>query len=338
MISISSNQDRTVIGLAQLVCDPLVSIVIITRNRREMLRRLLISLELLTYERTETIIADNGSDDGTADMLAVEYPRVRLLRLPENQGITARNEGMRAASGELIFTLDDDVTVVQPDTLEHVINIFRRQPNVGLVCLKICDPGNLMDHSPENWFYPHARDRYQDRSFYTATFNEAAAVFRHDVLKRSGLYFEPMFWGGEERDLTFRILDTGCDILYAGDRSVVHWGPRGMLPKKADPRHRLLVRNAILTYLLRLPWSAAVGEIVPRLGWWTIRSLRYGYFHHYCAGLWGALRFVPLVARERRIISRKTLKRVRLINDGRYWDTHIQSIDQTETKITAQDL
>lgn len=313
----------------------LVSICIITRNRRGLLSKLLRSLEVLTYRPLEVIVTDNGSEDDTLEMLGSEFPDVRVIALGRNAGIVARNEGMRAASGDFILTLDDDVTMVEPDTIEVLLDTFARQPKVGLICLKICDPDNLTDHSQENWWYPLPREAYQNRSLYSVTFNEAAAMFRKSVVDRSGLYFEPMFWGGEERDLALRILDAGAEILYLGSRSVVHWGPRGMLPKKADSRHRLLVRNALMTAMLRLPWLSAVKEMLPRLGVWGIRALRYGYLKYYCLGLWDAFRAIPLCWRHRSPISRATLARTQAIKSGRYWDGTVSPCEDGLDRVVA---
>jgi len=305
---------------------PLVSIAIITRNRREMLRRGLLSMLSLTYANREIVVVDNGSTDGTVAMLAQEFPEVRVIAFSQNKGICARNEGIRVSRGEFILTLDDDISLVRPDTLECIVSRFLRQPNVGLITLKICDPGEAKEHSPDHWWYPVSREVYQDRAFYAASFCEAAAAFRRSVLEKSGLYFEPLFWGGEERDLSLRVLDTEADILYLGHCPVIHWGQRGLLNTQADPRHRLLVRNAILTAAIRLPWHAAAVELAPRLLWWFVRSIRHSYFRYYVLGVTSAAGSIRIIRRNRKPVRLRTLRRIRAIRKSRYWDEDVQPV------------
>src|SRR6187455_813628 len=85
-----------------------VSILIPTWNGADRLRRLLASLEPI--ERgTQILVVDNGSTDGTAQMLATEFPAVELLPLERNEGFSlAVNIGARRASGRALVLLNDD--------------------------------------------------------------------------------------------------------------------------------------------------------------------------------------------------------------------------------------
>jgi glycosyltransferase involved in cell wall biosynthesis len=89
---------------------PLVSVVLATRNRALLLPRAANSVLRQSYPHLELIIVDDGSTDGTAGVVAaLRDPRVRYLRHEESRGVSAaRNAGIRAACGELIAFQDDD--------------------------------------------------------------------------------------------------------------------------------------------------------------------------------------------------------------------------------------
>ena len=98
---------------------PLVSVVICTYNRRDLLQRCLLSLLEQTHPKDdyEIIVVDDGSTDGTADLLQ-ELARSsdRALRCfrQENQGsATARNLGIAMAGGEIIASIDERTIVFE---------------------------------------------------------------------------------------------------------------------------------------------------------------------------------------------------------------------------------
>lgn len=89
---------------------PLVSAIIPTHNRAEMLKRAIRSVQLQTYSHLEIIVVDDASQDKTSEVVAsFGDPRIRYIRHDTNRGgSVARNTGIRAATGEYISFLDDD--------------------------------------------------------------------------------------------------------------------------------------------------------------------------------------------------------------------------------------
>lgn len=86
-----------------------VSIIIPTRNRRDLLRQALRSARAQTWPDTELLLVDEASSDGTADMMAAEFPNVRIVRhdVPRGPG-GARNAGVAVTDGDWVLFLDDD--------------------------------------------------------------------------------------------------------------------------------------------------------------------------------------------------------------------------------------
>lgn len=103
-----------------------VSVVIAAYNEEPVIARTLRSILLSDYPLTEVLVVDDGSTDATmAEVLqvAAEDPRVRLYTQPNAGKATALNNGIRAARGEIIVTLDAD-TLIMPDTVTNMVRHF----------------------------------------------------------------------------------------------------------------------------------------------------------------------------------------------------------------------
>jgi len=121
---------------------PRVSVIVVSRNQRELLRR---SLDALGSSH-QVIVVDNGSSDGSAGLEA-EYPCVRFIRLPKNFGLTkALNLGLRSAEGEYLLFLHDDACVPS-DAVLQLAELLETSPEVGAICPKF-DGGKQVSNLP----------------------------------------------------------------------------------------------------------------------------------------------------------------------------------------------
>ncbi len=120
---------------------PFLSIVIPTYNDAASLDKLLRSIDGSRYTDRETIVVDDGSTDGTLEMLA-DFP-VRLVRTPRNGGPgRARNLGAAEAKGEVVLFLDSDV-IVEPESLGEVARFFRDHPaRAAMIGVYAPEPAN----------------------------------------------------------------------------------------------------------------------------------------------------------------------------------------------------
>ena len=103
-------RERASIGQGGSDCAPLVSVVVPTYNRASLLPRAISSALGQSFEDLELIVVDDGSTDSTGEVVgAFGDPRIRLIRLPTNAGLSgAQNAGLRAARGEWVAFLDSD--------------------------------------------------------------------------------------------------------------------------------------------------------------------------------------------------------------------------------------
>src|ERR1051326_822668 len=116
---------------------PRVSIVIVTWNGRRHLPTCLDALDAQTYRDFETIVVDNGSADGSAELVATRYPSVRLIRSATNRGFAAGNNlGIRASDSAYVVTLNND-TIPEPEWLLALVEAGERDPTMGSVASKM---------------------------------------------------------------------------------------------------------------------------------------------------------------------------------------------------------
>jgi glycosyltransferase involved in cell wall biosynthesis len=112
-----------------------IAVVVATRNRRAELVRTLCRLGRLP-EQPHVIVVDNGSNDGTADIVRRLFPEVELVALEANVGPAARTIGARRAGCETVAFSDDD-SWWHPGSLQRAANLFERHPRLGLVAARV---------------------------------------------------------------------------------------------------------------------------------------------------------------------------------------------------------
>jgi O-antigen biosynthesis protein len=132
------------------VPEPLVSVIIPTRNHATMLARCVEGLlDRTAYRAVELLIVDNGSDQPDALALLAELSqdrRVRVLRAPGPFNYSAlNNRAVREATGTLVLLLNNDIDVINPDWLREMVSHAVR-PGVGAVGAKLLYPDGTIQH------------------------------------------------------------------------------------------------------------------------------------------------------------------------------------------------
>ncbi|MDY6876543.1 MAG: glycosyltransferase family 2 protein [Chloroflexota bacterium] len=211
----------------------LVSVIIPNWNGAHHLPICLESLRRQTCRDFEVIVADNGSSDGSLDLLSRDYAEVRVLPLGENRGFAgACNAGMQAAQGEFIVLLNND-TETDPYWLEEVVATFRRQPEAGIVASKMLlfdrrdtfhTAGDFyrVDGIPGNrgvWQKDEGQYDHEETVFSACG---GSAAYRKAMLNQVGLLDEDFFFSCEDMDLAWRAQLAGWRCVYTPYAVVYH--------------------------------------------------------------------------------------------------------------------
>lgn len=228
----------------------LVSVVIVTWNRRDDVLRAIQSVYNQAWRPVEVIVVDNGSIDSTAEAITNAYPEVRLLRMAQNLGASGgRNPGITAARGDIIFLLDSDATL-SDDTLARVVQRFAQDDQVGILTCKML---NAHTGDLDAWLFSEGSKNDQDREFASYGLLEGAGAVRRQVFERIGLFAPELIVYREGEEFSLRAWNAGFEVLYFPDGVVYHYAsPHSRL----SDRHRQYfdLRNALRIYLTLYPW------------------------------------------------------------------------------------
>lgn len=195
-----------------------VTVVITSRNRKDDLRTALRSAVSQSVA-PEVLVIDDGSSDGTAEMVRGEFPSVRLVRHDESLGLVVRrNEGARLATGSVIVSIDDDAEFSSERTLAQTLAELAH-PLVGAVAIPYREPRK------GNKVFQHAGEGGEQ--FATDSFIGTAHAIKRELFLALGGYREQLIHQGEERDLCIRMLEAGYVVrLGRADVIVHHESPR----------------------------------------------------------------------------------------------------------------
>lgn len=200
-----------------------VSVIIVTYNRVAQLRRCLTAATALDYDDYEIIVVDDGSTDGTGDMVQRIFPQVRYLGQPANIGEPAvRNRGLRAARGDLIAFTDDDCVAPRDWLRRHTR--YYADPRIGAVGgPQIAATPNFYDHFESAQYGMHLDTLQQidrvDAFDHLITGNLSV---RRTVIDRVGCFDERFRVDGADADLIRRIGHAGYSFIRDPDLQVAH--------------------------------------------------------------------------------------------------------------------
>ena len=199
------------------------TIVITTKNRKGELRRAVASA-LSQLPKSEVIVIDDGSTDGTSKMVRSEFPRAKLHRFEESRGlIVRRNEGASLATGEIIVSIDDDAEFSTPEVVAQTVREFD-DPRIGAVAIPYVEPhkGNcLMQQAPD-----------REAVWITDRFIGTAHAIRRNVFLKLGGYREHLVHQGEEGDFCIRMLNAGYFVRLGNAGAIInHESPKRNLQR-----------------------------------------------------------------------------------------------------------
>jgi len=211
----------------------LVSVVIPNWNGAHFLPGCLDSLRQQTYSPLEVIVVDNGSTDGSRELLARDYPWVRVVALAENRGYAGGvNAGFRVARGEVLVAFNNDAEA-DPCWLAELLAALERHPEAGMAVGKVLlfdrrdtfhTTGDLYgrDGIPRNrgvW----ERDTGQyDREEFIFGAGGVAVAYRRAMLDDIGLLDEGFWSYCEDVDLSWRAQLAGYKCVYTPRAVVYH--------------------------------------------------------------------------------------------------------------------
>jgi GT2 family glycosyltransferase len=223
-----------------------LSIIIINWNTRDMLRDCLASLPAASEGlATEILVVDNASKDGSAGMVAEEFPQVRLIESGGNLGFSrANNLALSQATGDGLLLLNPD-TVCPPISLARLFRFMNGRKNVGAIGPRLVDgatrptiSGGFFPRTRYHWFGfldPRRlwlRGSLSQRIVFTPDRHEASRKVEYvmgacflmprTAYEKIGALDESFFMYFEESDWCYRAHQAGLDVWYCAETEITH--------------------------------------------------------------------------------------------------------------------
>jgi GT2 family glycosyltransferase len=292
-----------------------ISLILVTMNRKEILKRCLESLRLQNFTNYEIIIVDNASNDGTGNMVQRSFPEVRYFYISKNLGVPGgRNYGAQMSAGEFLVFLDDDAIFADDKALSQVVPYFSSDSKLGCIGFRIVQPS---DNCEEYKSIPRSDKKVISEDYECSYFCGAGFACRWDLFLDMGMFWDDLFFIGEELDFSYRLVNEGYKIIRSSAITVIHYEtPQARMPGKLI---YFGTRSRVLVAARNLPW---INVFSHTLLWWGkcfVSALRHRHLIYFIQGVKDAIIDFPKAVRIRSCITKETVAKLKKLSGRIYY-------------------
>jgi N-acetylglucosaminyl-diphospho-decaprenol L-rhamnosyltransferase len=272
--------------------DEVLGVVVVNHNAGPYLARCLDSVSTAAGDvRTDMVIVDNDSSDGSVDRVTERHPEVRVIRNPRNAGFArAANQGLKATDAPFVLLLNPDAEVIG-GTLGALVKVGRERPRAGAIGVLVRNPDGTLQPSARRvpdfgealghaFLGPLWRDNPWTRSYTMADWDRtterevewvsgSAMLLRRSALDEVGLFDEGYFMYVEDVDLCTRLRKAGWQVVFSPELEVVH--QIGVSTKGQRGRMAFAHSDSIYRYFSKFRSDGAAGLLRPfvRVALWA---------------------------------------------------------------------
>lgn len=266
-----------------------VSVIIISYNTKELLRRSLLSLDAgLKGAAYEVWVVDNASSDGSPEMVREEFPGINLILNTENLGFAkANNQALRLMKGDFALLLNSDA-MLEPGAGKMLLDFIKNTPRAGMVGPQLLDaerrvrpstyplPGFWQEFLKASRLYTILPGEIKARLLLGSFFDHktalkagrltgACVMVPRSAIEEAGLLCEDFFFYGEVHDWCWTMIKKGREIWFYPDAAAIHLGGQSSKQKwdsvrsllvTLDAHDRMLKRHKPL-FLVKLMYALA---------------------------------------------------------------------------------
>jgi len=219
-----------------------ISFIIITFNRYSDCCECIKSINNLSIKfNYEIIVIDNSLEVSHKQIASIKNEKnVVYYHLGENLGVSGgRNAGIKLSKGNYLFFVDDDAILDINFDITSLITTFKNKSNIGVIAFQSLDYYSKRINFKE---FPHRnKHKIAFDKFYTYHYVGVGHVFQKEMIEKIGLYETDFFYGMEEFDLSYRIIDQGYKIFYDSSFIVLH---------KKNQKGRISNKHLIYNYTI----------------------------------------------------------------------------------------
>jgi GT2 family glycosyltransferase len=173
--------------------------------------------------------------------------RVRYVKLGYNKGVSARNDGMMRARGEYVIFIDDDSFIEPPEFPDLFASCFEADPALGVVTAR---PIDMRTRRTDRAIFPHT-DKTRDpaQAFKTFRFQGTGVAMLRELRDTVGPLSEDIFYGMEEIEYAYRVIEAGYHILYFPSVRTWERNDPGGRPSRRRAEEMRLANKYIISFL-----------------------------------------------------------------------------------------
>lgn len=278
------------------------AVIIPNYNGMTYIRGCLDSLRQQSVQDFSVILVDNGSTDGSREIVQKEYPWVQLVCLPENTGFCgAVNRGIQAVDEPYVILLNND-TVAEPDFVKELVEGICRHRKAFACAAKmlqasdsrlIDDAGDL--YTALGWAVARGKDKPQEQYQKEEQIFSAcggAAIYRRQLLLGMGLFDEEHFAYLEDLDIGYRARLYGYENWFLPKARVIHVGSGTSGSRYNLFKVRYSSRNNVYLIWKNMPLFQIILNMpffIVGFGIKFLFFLKKGYGREYLAGILNGL-------------------------------------------------
>jgi GT2 family glycosyltransferase len=262
-----------------------LSIIIVNYNVKEFLQNLLHSINKAAQNIShEVIIVDNGSDDGSVELIQQNFPEVKLIINKENLGFgRANNIAMKQAEGEYFLLLNPD-TLLSEDTLQEMMSFLNNRPDAGIAGCKILNPDGTLQLAcrrsfPGPWtsfckvmglsnLFPGSKifAKYnltyldENQTYEVDAVSGSFMMMKREAYEKTGGFDQDFFMYGEDLDLCYRIQKEGYEVFYVHSAQIIHY--KGESTKRSNIDDTKLFYDAMHLFVKKHFSASFIVEII----------------------------------------------------------------------------
>lgn len=240
---------------------PTVAVVIPNWNGKDVIGKCLASLEAQTYKPSEIIVVENGSTDGSAEYIAKNFPKIKLIKEPVNLGFAGGvNVGIKAATSDYIWLFNNDA-VAQKDCLAKLVATAVKTKADITSAVILSANGKKIDSDGDVYTiygFPYPRHRNlaanvlpkQDEEIFAAS--GGASLYKASLFKEIGYFEESFFAYYEDVDLSMRA-QLQKKSLWLSHNAIVLHATSHTSNKIPGFGREMAIRNSIYIFWRDLP-------------------------------------------------------------------------------------
>lgn len=251
-----------------------VSVVIPTWNRKDDLKRTLKSVFSQSFKPKEVIVVDNGSKDGSVEMVKKQFKKVILIENSLNRGTSfAKNQGIKKATGYYVLFCDSDIEMVHKNVIKNMIGLMDSHPKIGALGGEAYKTENGVETKKKDvtincetsTIIMPKKEYHLEECGYVATCN---CMMRRDLLLKLRGFDSAIIYAGEDKELGIKvakqglknIIDSSCLVYHYISQSTKHRNFYGFNKN----RIRIVIKNYGFFRIITLPLLDIISVFDPK--------------------------------------------------------------------------